>query len=430
MNSAGADPAPDTSAPTPAPGIDRYGAKTLADLDAAEAETKTWTLGHDTGLRLDKHLGNHGGGMSRAQLQKLIAMGAVLVNGVPGKASQKLRAGDTIAMRVPPRPGSDLSPQEIPLSVLYEDDQMIVVNKDAGIIVHPARSYTSGTMLNALAYHFQGEGDGELSGVGEVDARPGVVHRLDMNTTGCIVFAKDETAHHAIAKQFEHRTNLKCYLALVHGHPDPPAGAVEAPVGKHHTIREAMAVRHDDKARHALTLYRVRRFYDGYALVECELKTGRTHQIRVHLQYLGHPIVGDIPYGGLPTGVPELKDPPAHVPGGRPGLTHATTKAEGQRMEAAFRERLAAAEAEGDDRPLIGTPALHAGLLEIEHPVTSERLRFTAPLHDRMGAVVAWLEEHAHPRPGVTDGTHIDLEASIPKPSRQHDDAGPPSDVA
>ncbi|BAM04873.1 RluA family pseudouridine synthase [Phycisphaera mikurensis] len=391
----------------------RYEARSLDDLDAVGAETKTWTLGHDTGLRLDRHLQNHGGGMSRAQLQKLIAMGAVTVNGQPGKASQKLRAGDAIAMRVPPKPGSDLSPQEIPLSVLYEDDLMIVVNKDAGIIVHPARSYTSGTMLNALAHHFRRDAEGgggeadALSGVGSAEARPGVVHRLDMNTTGCIVFAKDEASHHAIAKQFEHRTNLKCYLALVHGNPDPASGAVDAPIGKHPTIREAMAVRHDEKARSALTLYRVRRFYDGYALVECELKTGRTHQIRVHMQYIGHPIVGDIPYGGLPTGLPELQNPPEHVPGGRPGLTHATTKAEGQKMEAAFRERLAAAETAGDDSPLIGTPALHAGLLEIEHPRTGERMRFTAPLHDRMGAVVGWLEAHAHPRPGVTDGTHL-----------------------
>ncbi len=134
------------------------------------------------------------------------------------------------------------------------------------------------------------------------------------------------------------------------------------------------------------------------------------------MQYLGHPIVGDIPYGGLPTGVDELQHPPANVPGGRPGLTHATTKTEGQKMEAAFKERLAAAEAAGDDRPLIGTPALHAGLLEIAHPVTSERMRFTAPLHDRMGAVIAWLEQNANPRPGVDDGTHIDLAASIPTP--------------
>ena len=396
---------------TPPDAVDRYGARTLADLDAADAGTKTWTLGHDTGLRLDKHLGNHGGGMSRAQLQKLIAMGAVTVNGKPGKASQKLRAGDTISMRVPPKPGSDLSPQDIPLSVLYEDDQMIVVNKDAGIIVHPARSYTSGTMLNALSHHFEHHSPrgGDLSGVGEADARPGVVHRLDMNTTGCIVFAKDETTHHAIAKQFEHRTNLKCYLALVHGNPEPPSGAVDAPIGKHPTIREAMAVRHDEKSRSALTLYRVRRFYDGYALVECELKTGRTHQIRVHLGYLGHPIVGDIPYGGMPTGVPELADPPDHVPGGRPGLTHARTKADGQKMEAAFKERLAEAEATGDKSPLIGTPALHAGLLELQHPVTGGRMRFTAPLHNRMGAVVEWLEANANPRPGVTDGTHIDL---------------------
>lgn len=413
MTKPDADLPPDAEAAPEAavPVRDRYGSRTLEDLQAAGAEVKTWTLGHDTGLRLDKHLQNHGGGMSRAQLQKLIAMGAVTVNGTPGKASQKLRAGDTIAMHVPPRPGSDLSPEAIPLSVLYEDGDMIVINKDAGIIVHPARSYTQGTMLNALAYHFQA-GGGDLSEVGKHDARPGVVHRLDMNTTGCIVFAKDETAHHAIAKQFEHRTNLKCYLALVHGHPDPPSGAVEAPIGKHPTIREAMAVRHDEKARHALTLYRVRRFYDGYSLVECELKTGRTHQIRVHMGYLGHPIVGDIPYGGLPTGVPELEAPPEHVPGGRPGLTHATTKAEGQKMEAVFKERLAAAEAAGDDRPLIGTPALHAGLLELQHPRSGERLRFTAPLHDRMGAVVRWLEAHANPRPGVDDGTHIDLGLS------------------
>ncbi|MEM8496001.1 MAG: RluA family pseudouridine synthase, partial [Planctomycetota bacterium] len=302
-----------------------------------------------------------------------------------------------------------------------------------------ARSRLSGTMVNALAWHLkfgqqftsrtghlsdQSEPavskqqrdrqrkQNKLSNVGQNEARPGVVHRLDMHTTGCIVFAKQDATHWLLAKQFENRTNLKCYLALVHGGPDginvPLSGAIDEPLGKHPTIREGQAVRRDAHGKPALTLYRVRRRYRGYSLVELELKTGRTHQIRVHLSYLGFPIVGDLLYGGLPVGPAELEQPPESVPGSRPNLTFAMPKEEGKKNEAAAEAR----QAQGES-PFIRHPALHAGLLQLQHPVTQERMTFTAPLHEPMRSLVAYLEQHNEPQRGIDDGTHIDLDHAL-----------------
>jgi 23S rRNA pseudouridine1911/1915/1917 synthase len=296
----------------------------------------------------------------------------------------------------------DLRPEPIPLHVLYEDDDLIVLNKQANIIVHPARKYRSGTLINALAYHFQNRSGGELSGVGKKDERPGVVHRLDMNTTGVIIFAKQDATHWLLAKQFEERTNLKAYLALVHGCPNPPQGAIDQPIGKHPTIREAYAVRHDPSAKDCLTLYRVRRQYEGYSLVELELKSGRTHQIRVHLSHLGHPIVGDQLYGGEMVGPPEIEDPP-EASGGRPGLNFARPKAEGLRFEELAKERVEAGEL------IMGTPALHAALLRIKHPATGKSLTFSAPLHEPMMAIVRTLEAEKFIKAFPEAGTHVNL---------------------
>lgn len=384
------------------------------------AERQRWVLSKDARHRLDKYLQNRIKGSSRNQVQKLIDLGGVKVNGKPSKASQKLKEGDVVDVVLPPRPATHLVPEDIPLHILYEDDDFIVINKQAGLIVHPARSHLNGTMLNALAFHFLKQHpnadeaellDQHLSSVGKEGnadrgegPRPGIVHRLDKNTTGCIVVAKRDETHWMLSQQFEYRTNLKCYLAVVHGGPDVGGGAIDAPVGKHPSYREAMAVRHDGHGRDSLTLFRVRERYEGYSLIELELKTGRTHQIRVHLSYLGCPIVGDIPYGGEPIGYPQLDHPP--MPAGvRPFLTFARSKEEGRAMEEQAAQR---------QDMLIAYPALHAALLELKHPVKKQTMRFTAPLHEPMRTLVHELRRRPADGPVAKDGWHVDLDAAIP----------------
>lgn len=402
----------------------RYFAESLEDLEEAGAERMSWTMTKDSTMRLDKYVQGRLKGISRSQVRKLIDLGAVTVNGSAGKPSQKLRDDDVVEVVVPPKPSEDLIPEDIPLDILYEDDMFIAINKDAGIIVHPARSRLTGTMINALAYHFenhpgntvdrttpspqsaraseggplQTKSDNKrnrakdkktkpsLSSVGEAAARPGVIHRLDMNTTGVILFAKQNEAHWLLAKQFEERTNTKAYLAVVHGNPDP-VGVIDQPLGKHPTIREGNAVRHDTTGKHALTLYRVREQYEGYALVECEIKTGRTHQIRVHLQYIGHPIVGDIMYGGEIIGPKELDDPPFPA-GSRVNLSYARAKSEGQKLEARALQRFEQGEDHPDGPALIAVPALHAAYLKVKHPIDQHEMIFTAPLHEPMRTLV------------------------------------------
>jgi 23S rRNA pseudouridine1911/1915/1917 synthase len=407
----------------PSDADERYEATTLEDLEEAGAEHRQWRLSTDSSQRLDVYLHNRLKGISRNQIQRLIGLGGVTVNGKDAKPSLSLRSGDLVEVVVPPKPAVDLRPEPIPLHVLYEDDDLIVINKQANLIVHPARKYKSGTLVNALKYHFENPGFNRvdlderaatkqgLSDVGQDDQRPGVVHRLDMNTTGVILFAKQDTTHWLLAKQFEDRTNLKCYLALVHGNPPEASGIIHEPLGKHPTIREGHAVRHDAAGKESLTFYRVRRRYRGYSLIECELKSGRTHQIRVHLSYLGYPIVGDQLYGGEIVGPPELDDPPLAA-GSRPNLNFARTKVEGLKMDARTLERAATGEM------VMGTPALHAALLRMHHPILKRPITFTAPLHAPMLDLVRELETHHRAAgsdgPTVTDGTHIDLHAALP----------------
>lgn len=364
-----------------------------------------YTLSKDSNHRLDKYLQNRIKGFSRHQIQRLISLGGVTVNDKTPKASTKLRKGDVVNVLIPPRPAVDLSPEPIPLEILHEEEGFIVVNKQAGLIVHPARSHLSGTLLNALAYHFQQNKDEQaaLSAVGKEDARPGVIHRLDKNTTGVMIVAKQDEQHWKLAKQFEDRTNLKVYLAVVHGCPDPPGGVINEPIGKHPTIREAMAVRHDSTSRDSVTIYRVRERYKGYSLVELELKTGRTHQIRVHMSYIGYPLVGDIIYGGEPVGIPELESP-TRPAASRPHLTFARTKDEGQRMEAEAAER---------DDVLMATPALHAALLRMHHPETKEPMTFTAPVHGKMGELIGELRKRPENGEVVTEGVYLDLDKAL-----------------
>ena len=422
----------------------RYFAESLEELEEAGAERLSWTMSKDNSLRLDKYVQGRLKGISRSQVQKLIDLGAVTVNGKTGKASQKLRGGDVVEVVVPPKPAEDLIAEDIPLDILYEDDMFIAINKEAGIIVHPARSRLTGTMINALAYHFEhhpgntvdrtvnadedrSEAAGptpkksdnkrnrakdknkpSLSSVGQDAARPGVIHRLDMNTTGVILFGKQNEAHWLLAKQFEERTNTKAYLAVVHGNPEPAAGVIDQPLGKHPTIREGNAVRHDSTGKHALTLYRVREQYEGYALVECEIKTGRTHQIRVHLQYIGHPIVGDIMYGGEIVGPKELDDPPFPA-GARVNLSYARSKEDGKKQEALAAARLEQGDAHPDGPVIMPYPALHAAYLRIHHPIDKHDMIFTAPLHEPMRTLVNELRK----RPNTSGAKSTDANCYI-----------------
>lgn len=258
----------------------------------------SFTLSHDLDKRLDRYLVDRVPFLSRTALQRIIQERAVLVNGRVAKASTRLRLGDVVHATLPPPPSSEVPMEEIPLTVLFEDEHIIVVNKQPGLIVHPARSHKSGTLINALAWHFHHRSSGQLSTLGAEFARPGVVHRLDKHTSGVMVAAKTDTAHWRLGRQFELRQTQKRYLALVHGHMEPEADLIDLPLGKHPSIREKYAVRHDDTGKASQTVYRVLEEYERYSLVELELRTGRTHQIRVHLSHIGYPIVGDDMYGG------------------------------------------------------------------------------------------------------------------------------------
>ena len=253
-------------------------------------ETLTFNIAaDDAGTRLDAYLATQIDGWSRARLQRLIENEDVLVNGKASKPSYKLREDDEVEVELIAPPGETFVPENIPLDIVYEDDTLLVVNKPAGLVVHPAAGVPDGTLANALAYHFQQLPDG---GTG---LRPGLVHRLDRDTSGLLVVAKTESALENLSDQFRDRTVFKSYVALVHGRLAANSGKIDQPLGRDLSNRTRMAVVRS--GRNALTLYRVRRGFDRFTLLDVELKTGRTHQIRVHLAWLKHPVVGDETYG-------------------------------------------------------------------------------------------------------------------------------------
>jgi 23S rRNA pseudouridine1911/1915/1917 synthase len=288
------------------------------------------------GARLDSWIARQLPDLSRARVQALMAAGAVRLGGRPARPSARLRGGEEVTVELPDPVAATPAPEDVPLVVVYEDARLLVVDKPAGMTVHPGAGRLSGTLVNALLHHVR-----DLSGVGGV-LRPGIVHRLDRGTSGLMVVAKDDETHRALATQFASRRVEKEYLAIVHGVPRARQGVIEVPIGRDPVHRRKMSVR-APRGREARSAYTVDEVLDGAALLRVRIHTGRTHQIRVHLASLGHPIAGDATYGGTRT--------------------------------PSSRRAAARAALEGLQRP-----ALHAARLAFTHPATGERLELASPL--------------------------------------------------
>lgn len=324
-------------------------------LPEEEVEQVRYEIRHDLQKRLDVYLRDRLPDYSRSMLQKLIKAGNALVNAKVGKNSTILRCGDVVEVTLPHAPPEEAQPEPIPLDIIYEDEGFLAVNKQAGLIVHPARGHWTGTLINALLWHAQ-ETAGTLS-TGSDPWRPGIIHRLDRDTTGLILIAKTDEAHWRLAGQFERRTIKKTYMAIVHGNPTLDADLIDAPLGVHPKFREKYAVRPD--GRPAQTLYTVRERFDGFCLVELAPRTGRTHQLRVHMAHLGHPIIGDTTYGGQPISLREIT---------------------GKQTD--------------DPTPLLERQALHAFRLQFVHPLKFHRQVLEAPLPPDMVKMVELLRKY------------------------------------
>ncbi|TIX51273.1 RluA family pseudouridine synthase [Alteraurantiacibacter aquimixticola] len=258
----------------------------------SEAQTITGTIASPG--RLDKALAEQTE-LSRERIKALIGEGKVELDGQPAtSASAKAQAGSRFSIHIPPPDDPQAIPQDIPITVVYEDEYLIVVDKPAGMVVHPAAGNPDGTLVNALLHHCRGQ----LSGIGGV-ARPGIVHRIDKDTSGLLVVAKSDKAHEGLARQFADHSIERAYLALCNGHPHPAAGTIDERIGRSDANRKKMAVLPKDSSRgkHAVTHYKVLQRFDHCSLIECRLETGRTHQVRVHLASIGHALLGDPVYG-------------------------------------------------------------------------------------------------------------------------------------
>ena len=294
----------------------------------------------DSGLRIDKYLSSVNEQLSRSYIQKLLKSGLVLVDGKPVKASYQVDEGDVISLDIPEAVEPEIEPENMDLDILYEDQDVILVNKPKGMVVHPAAGHYSHTLVNGLMYHCKDQ----LSGINGV-MRPGIVHRIDMDTTGVIIACKNDMAHNSIAAQLKEHSITRRYQAIVHGVLKDDAGTVEDPIGRHPTDRKKMSINYNN-GKSAVTHYKVLKRFRQYTHVECRLETGRTHQIRVHMASIGHPLLGDLVYG------------PGKCP--IPGLQGQT---------------------------------LHAGVLGFIHPRTGEYMEFTAPLPEYFAKLLNTLPE-------------------------------------
>lgn len=245
----------------------------------------------ETGVRIDKFISGHMTEYTRSHIQKLIEQESVTVGGTAVKANYKVKNGDSVTVQIPDAVPVDILPEEIPLVIVYEDDDMLVVNKPQGMVVHPAVGNENGTLVNALLAHCPNS----LSGING-EKRPGILHRIDKDTSGLLLVAKNDTAHQRLAAQIKEHSLTRAYKALVHGRFKTEKGEINLPIGRHPVDRKKMAVTYRN-SREAVTRFRVLEELSGYSLVECVLQTGRTHQIRVHMAHLGHPVVGDPLYG-------------------------------------------------------------------------------------------------------------------------------------
>jgi 23S rRNA pseudouridine1911/1915/1917 synthase len=305
----------------------------------------------EAGARLDAFVAARLAGVSRMAVKRAIEEGDVLVNGHPSKPSYKLRAGERVEAEIPPPVPPELTPEDIPLDVVYEDAEVVVVNKPSGMVVHPAAGVRGGTLANALTFRLKNAALDASSPL-----RPGIVHRLDRDTSGLLVVAKTAAAHEHLSEQFRARTVFKSYTALVHGLVKEDRGRVEEPIGRDPRHRTRMGVVRG--GRPALTLWRARRRFRRMTLLEVEIKTGRTHQIRVHLAWLKHPVVGDETYG-------EGRDRNIQDPALRAAIAR------------------------------LGRQFLHAARLGFHHPRTGEWLSFNSPLPPDLAEFVSTLEETA-----------------------------------
>ena len=311
-------------------------------LAMSAEEIITGTIG--TPARLDKALAE-ATELSRARVQALIGQGAVRIDGETAiSASTKIAAGANFEITVPPAVEAEAQPQDIPLDVAFEDDHLIVINKPAGMVVHPAAGNPDGTLVNALLHHCRGQ----LSGIGGV-ARPGIVHRIDKDTSGLLVVAKVDGAHEGLAAQFAEHSVHRRYLAVCGGHPNPAEGTIEARIGRSDANRKKMAVleKNSSRGKSAITHYKVKERLFESALLECRLETGRTHQVRVHCASIGHALLGDPLYGRTPKSLKTLLS-----------------------------------------QLRFARQALHAAELGFIHPITGENLRFSAPLPGDMRELI------------------------------------------
>ena len=247
------------------------------------------------GERLDKYVSILFPDQSRSFFQKLIKEGHVFVNDKIEKANYRLKADDFVTVEIPDAVETQILPENIPLDILYEDDDLLVVNKPKGMVVHPSAGHYTGTLVNGLLYHCKGQ----LSGINGV-FRPGIVHRIDKDTTGSLIVCKTEKAHNSIADQLKEHSITRKYRAIVYGNFDNTEGSIDAPIGRDEKDRKKMAVNYKN-GKSAVTHYRVLQQFEGYSYIECRLETGRTHQIRVHMTSIGHPLLGDEIYGVRPS---------------------------------------------------------------------------------------------------------------------------------